>query len=258
MDRLIRHNVIPTSGRAVEAAGDIDTILLDKTGTITLGNRMATEFVAAPGVAGRAARRRRAAREPRRRDARGPLDRRPREGALRAARPGARPPGARFVPFSAQTRMSGCDLDGRVVRKGAADAVAKHVAALGGRMPAEVQQVVDAASRSRAARPLVVSEGARVLGVVHLKDVVKGGLKERFARFRAMGLRTVMITGDNPLTAAAIAAEAGVDDFLAEATPGDEARAHPRRAGEGQARRDDGRRHERRPGPRPGRRRRSR
>jgi K+-transporting ATPase ATPase B chain len=218
MDRLIRHNVVPTSGRAVEAAGDIDTILLDKTGTITLGSRMATELVPAPGTAVEA------------------LADAAQLASLADETPEGRSivvlakerhrlrgrdlahPAARFVPFSAQTRMSGCDLDGRVVRKGAADAVAKHVASLGGRMPAEVQRAVTSIAKS-GGTPLVVSDGPRVLGVVHLKDVVKGGLKERFARFRAMGLRTVMITGDNPLTAAAIAAEAGVDDFLAEATP---------------------------------------
>jgi K+-transporting ATPase ATPase B chain len=218
MDRLIRHNVIPMSGRAVEAAGDVDTILLDKTGTITLGNRMASEFLQAPGV-------------------------RPEELAdvaqlasladetpegrsivvLAKERHGLRGrelkgPDARFVPFSAQTRMSGCDLDGRVIRKGAAEAVGRHVASLGGRVPPEVDQAVMSISKS-GGTPLVVSDGPRVLGVVHLKDIVKGGLKERFVRFRAMGLRTVMITGDNQLTAASIAAEAGVDDFLAEATP---------------------------------------
>jgi K+-transporting ATPase ATPase B chain len=123
-----------------------------------------------------------------------------------------------FVPFSAQTRMSGCDLDGRVIRKGAADAIAQHVASLGGRVAPEVEQSVLSVAKS-GGTPLVVSDGARVLGTVHLKDIVKGGLKERFVRFRAMGLRTVMITGDNPLTAASIAAEAGVDSFLAEATP---------------------------------------
>ena len=160
MDRLIRHNVIPMSGRAVEAAGDVDTMLLDKTGTITLGNRMATEFVAAPGGRGRGARRRRAAREPRRRDARRPLDRRPRQGALRSAGSRARAPEARFVPFSAQTRMSGCDLDGRSIRKGAVDAVAKHVAGLGGKMPVEVEQVVTGIAKS-GGTPLVVSEGAQ-------------------------------------------------------------------------------------------------
>jgi len=218
MDRLIRHNVIPMSGRAVEAAGDVDTILLDKTGTITLGNRMATEFLPAAGVRVEALA-----------DAAqlaSLADETP-EGrsivVLAKERHGLRArelqhPEARFVPFSAQTRMSGCDLDGRVVRKGAVDAIARHVAALGGRVPADVEQAVASIANS-GGTPLAVSDGARVLGVVHLKDVVKGGLKERFARFRTMGLRTVMITGDNPLTAAAIAAEAGVDDFLAEATP---------------------------------------
>jgi K+-transporting ATPase ATPase B chain len=127
-------------------------------------------------------------------------------------------PGAHFVPFSAQTRMSGCDLEGRIIRKGAVEAIAQHVAVLGGRVPPDVERSVSAVAKA-GGTPLAVSDGARVLGVVHLKDVVKGGLKERFARFRTMGLRTVMITGDNPLTAAAIAAEAGVDDFLAEATP---------------------------------------
>jgi potassium-transporting ATPase ATP-binding subunit len=218
MDRLIRHNVIPMSGRAVEAAGDVDIMLLDKTGTITLGNRMATEFVAAPGIpveeladAAQLA---------------SLADETP-EGrsivVLAKDRHGLRgrdlqQPGAHFVPFSASTRMSGCDLNGRVIRKGAADAITRHVGALGGNVPREVDQTVTTIARS-GGTPLVVSEGARVMGVVHLKDIVKGGLKERFGRFRAMGLRTVMITGDNPLTAASIAAEAGVDDFLAEATP---------------------------------------
>jgi potassium-transporting ATPase ATP-binding subunit len=127
-------------------------------------------------------------------------------------------PEVHFVPFSAQTRMSGCDLDGRVIRKGAVDAIARHVGGLGGRVPPEVEQAVATIAKT-GGTPLAVSDGARVLGVVHLKDIVKGGIRERFARFRGMGLRTIMITGDNPLTAAAIAAEAGVDDFLAEATP---------------------------------------
>jgi potassium-transporting ATPase ATP-binding subunit len=218
MDRLIRHNVIPMSGRAVEAAGDVDTMLLDKTGTITLGNRMATELLPAPGVgideladAAQLA---------------SLADETP-EGrsivVLAKDRYGLRGrelkhPDAHFVPFTAQTRMSGCDLNGRMIRKGAADAIGRLVAELGGRYPVEVEQVVTSIARS-GGTPLAVSEGTRVLGVVHLKDVVKGGIRERFARFRTMGLRTVMITGDNPLTAAAIAAEAGVDDFLAEATP---------------------------------------
>jgi K+-transporting ATPase ATPase B chain len=218
MDRLIRHNVIPMSGRAVEAAGDVDTILLDKTGTITLGNRMASEFLPAPGV-----------RVEELADAAqlaSLADETP-EGrsivVLAKERHGLRGrelahPDCQFVPFSAETRMSGCNLDGRVIRKGAVDAISRHVAAAGGHLPPEIEQSVTVIARS-GGTPLAVSDGGRVLGVVHLKDIVKGGLKERFVRFRAMGLRTVMITGDNPLTAASIAAEAGVDDFLAEATP---------------------------------------
>jgi len=218
MDRLIRHNVIPMSGRAVEAAGDVDTMLLDKTGTITLGNRMASELLPAPGariedLANAAQIASLADETP--------------EGrsivVLAKERYGLRgrelkQPEARFVPFSAQTRMSGCDLSGRVIRKGAVDAIARHVASLGGRVPPEVEQAAASIAKS-GGTPLAVSDGPRVLGVIHLKDIVKGGIKDRFARFRTMGLRTVMITGDNPLTAAAIAAEAGVDDFLAEATP---------------------------------------
>ncbi len=218
MDRLIRHNVIPTSGRAVEAAGDVDTMLLDKTGTITFGNRMATALVPAPGVQilelAEAAQLASLADETP--EGRSIVVLAKERHGLRGR--GLTRPDARFVPFSASTRMSGCDLDGRVVRKGAVDAIAEHVLALGGRLPGAVGEVVASIARA-GGTPLVVSDGPRVLGVVHLKDVVKGGLKERFARFRAMGLKTVMITGDNPLTAAAIAAEAGVDDFLAEATP---------------------------------------
>jgi K+-transporting ATPase ATPase B chain len=217
MDRLIRHNVIPMSGRAVEAAGDVDTMLLDKTGTITLGNRMATEFLPSPGV-----------REEELADAAqlaSLADETPegrsivvlaKQHGLRGREVGQS--NLTFVPFTAQTRMSGADLDGRVIRKGAVDAISRHVAALGGALPPEVERAVRTIAQS-GGTPLAVSDGGRVLGVVHLKDVVKGGIKERFARFRVMGLRTVMITGDNPLTAAAIAAEAGVDDFLAEATP---------------------------------------
>ncbi len=218
MDRLIRHNVIPMSGRAVEAAGDVDVMLLDKTGTITLGNRMASELLPAPGT--------RVEDLANAAQIASLADETP-EGrsivVLAKERYGLRgrdlkQPEARFVPFSAQTRMSGCDLDGRVVRKGAVDAIARHVASLGGGIPPEVEQAAATISKS-GGTPLAVSDGPRVLGIVHLKDIVKGGIKERFARFRTMGLRTVMITGDNPLTAAAIAAEAGVDDFLAEATP---------------------------------------
>jgi K+-transporting ATPase ATPase B chain len=220
MDRLIRHNVIPLSGRAVEAAGDVDTMLLDKTGTITLGNRMATEFVPAPGVRtdelAEAAQLASLADETP--EGRSIVVLAKERYQLRGVGGAAPHPPAQFVPFSASTRMSGCDLDGRVIRKGAAEAIYRHVAALGGSVPAPVEHSVATISKS-GGTPLAVSDGNQVLGVVHLKDIVKGGIKERFARFRTMGLRTVMITGDNPLTAAAIAAEAGVDDFLAEATP---------------------------------------
>jgi K+-transporting ATPase ATPase B chain len=206
------------SGRAVEAAGDVDTMLLDKTGTITLGNRMATEFIPAPGVrvedlADAAQLASLADETP---EGRSIVVLAKERYKLRARE--LKQPEARFVPFSANTRMSGCDLNGRVIRKGAADAITRHVGSLGGTVPVAVDQVVSGIAKT-GGTPLAVSDGARVLGVVHLKDIVKGGIRERFARFRTMGLRTVMITGDNPLTAAAIAAEAGVDDFLAEATP---------------------------------------
>jgi K+-transporting ATPase ATPase B chain len=218
MDRMIQKNVIAMSGRAVEAAGDVDVLLLDKTGTITLGNRQATAFLPAPGVTEREladaaqlasladetpegrsivvlAKERHAMRE---RDVAGL--------------------GATFVPFTAQTRMSGVNMNGRQVRKGAAEAIETHVKNAGGTLPPEVRAVVDRVARE-GATPLVVCDGPRVLGVVHLKDIVKGGIRERFTQLRRMGIKTVMITGDNPLTAAAIAAEAGLDDFLAEATP---------------------------------------
>jgi K+-transporting ATPase ATPase B chain len=218
MDRMVRANVIATSGRAVEAAGDVDTLLLDKTGTITLGNRQATGFVPAPGVSPEAMA-----------DAAqlsSLADETP-EGrsivVLAKQQFGIRGRlvhelGAHFIPFQAQTRMSGVRVDGREIMKGAADAIRRHVAAAGGVLPPEVDQEVEAVSRS-GGTPLLVAEDGRVLGVIHLKDVVKGGIRERFAELRTMGIRTIMITGDNPLTAAAIAAEAGVDDFLAEATP---------------------------------------
>ena len=218
MSRMMQANVIATSGRAVEAAGDVDVLLLDKTGTITLGNRQASTFVAALGVteselADAAQIASLSDETPEGRSivvlAKQKFNLRERDlGAL----------GAQFVPFTAQTRMSGVDLPGRQIRKGAADAVRRHVEGLGGSFPPPVQIVVDEVAR-RGSTPLVVSDNARVLGVVELKDVVKGGIRERFAELRRMGIRTVMITGDNRLTAAAIAAEAGVDDFLAEATP---------------------------------------
>ncbi|MGE3473509.1 MAG: potassium-transporting ATPase subunit KdpB, partial [Vicinamibacterales bacterium] len=223
MDRLIQHNVLAMSGRAVEAAGDVHTLLLDKTGTITLGNRQAADFVPAPGVtAGELADAAQLASL---------ADETP-EGrsivVLAKQRFGIRgrtlaAHEAQFVGFSAQTRMSGVDVDGRQVRKGAVDAILKYLADNGGTAPPEVQGAVETIARS-GGTPLVVADRGRVLGVVHLKDVVKGGLSERFAALRTMGIRTVMITGDNPLTAAAIAKEAGVDDFLAEATPEDKMR----------------------------------
>jgi K+-transporting ATPase ATPase B chain len=218
MDRLLRKNVIAMSGRAVEAAGDVDTLLLDKTGTITLGNRMATELIPARGV------------DPTELAEAAQLaslaDETP-EGrsivVLAKERYGLRGRnvqeiGAHFIRFSAQTRMSGCDLPGRSIRKGAVDAIRTHVRALGGDAMVEIDAIAHGISDA-GGTPLAVCDGKRILGIVHLKDVVKGGIQERFARFRAMGIRTVMITGDNPRTAAAIAREAGVDDFLAEATP---------------------------------------
>ena len=247
IDRLIRRNVMATSGRAVEAAGDVDVLLLDKTGTITLGNRMATEFIPAPGIkperlADAAQLASLADETPEGRSvvvlAKQRFNLRAREVAE---------PYAKFVPFSAQTRMSGVDFyDGaptrvdepsrgngggglavavapvaratRTIRKGAAEAMRSYVDNLGGNYPQSVVQAVDEISRS-GGTPLVVAEGTEVLGVIHLKDVVKGGIKERFAQLRKMGIKTIMITGDNPQTAAAIAAEAGVDDFIAQATP---------------------------------------
>jgi K+-transporting ATPase ATPase B chain len=217
MDRMLRKNVIALSGRAVEAAGDVDTLLLDKTGTITLGNRMATELLPLAGVriedlADAAQLSSLADETP---EGRSIVVLAKERYRLRGREVGQ---DAHFVPFTAQTRMSGVDLGSRVIRKGAVDAVVRHVESLGGAVPQEVRDIASRIGDS-GGTPLAVSEGARILGIVHLKDVVKGGIKERFDRFRAMGIRTVMITGDNPRTAAAIAREAGVDDFLAEATP---------------------------------------
>lgn len=218
MDRLLKRNVLAMSGRAVEAAGDVNALLLDKTGTITLGNRMATEFIPAPGVAPEK------------------LADEAQISSLADETPEGRSIvilakekynlrerdinglGATFIPFSATTRMSGVNLEGREIRKGATDAIEKYVREQGGIMPIEVKNAVEDIAK-KGGTPLVVAEGAQALGVIYLKDVVKGGIKERFAQLRKMGIKTVMITGDNPLTAAAIAAEAGVDDFLAEATP---------------------------------------
>ncbi len=218
MDRMIRKNVIAMSGRAVEAAGDVDVLLLDKTGTITLGNRQATAFFPAAGVtesalADAAQLASLADETPEGRSivvlAKEKYQIRERE---------IEKLGATFVAFTAKTRMSGVNLNGRQVRKGAADAIEAHVRKLGGSFPAEVRQSVDAIAKA-GATPLVVCDGAKVLGAIQLKDIVKGGIRERFAQLRRMGIKTIMITGDNPLTAAAISAEAGVDDFLAQATP---------------------------------------
>jgi K+-transporting ATPase ATPase B chain len=234
MDRLVRKNILAMSGRAVEAAGDVDTLLLDKTGTITLGNRMATEFITARGV----------------------LPTRLADVAQLASLADETPEGRsivvlakesfgirgrevadhpQFIPFSAKTQMSGLDFTDigkpRKIRKGSAAAIRQHVQSLGGTFPAEVASAVEAVSR-QGGTPLVVSDDAQVLGVIQLKDVVKGGIKERFAQLRQMGIKTVMVTGDNPVTAAAIAAEAGVDDFMAEAKPEDKlARIRQEQAG---------------------------
>jgi K+-transporting ATPase ATPase B chain len=216
--RMLRANVIATSGRAVEAAGDVDVLLLDKTGTITLGNRQASNFLHASGVTEReladAAQLASLADETP--EGRSVVVLAKQKFGLRER--DIKSLGATFVPFSAHTRMSGVNLEGREIRKGAADAIRAWVESKGGSLPQEVLVIVDNVAR-RGSTPLVVADGAKVLGVIELKDVVKGGIKERFAQLRRMGIRTVMITGDNRLTAAAIAAEAGVDDFLAEATP---------------------------------------
>jgi K+-transporting ATPase ATPase B chain len=218
MDRLVRFNVIATSGRAVEAAGDVDTLLLDKTGTITFGNRMATDFFPVPGVS----------------------EAELAEAALLASLTDQTPEGRSIValatgeygiplpnitpdatiPFAAETRLSGIDVGVKRVRKGAVDSVLRFAGIEEGTAPAEFRASVDRVART-GGTPLAVADGERLLGVVHLKDVVKPGIKERFAQMRAMGIRTVMVTGDNPVTAAAIASEAGVDDFLAQATPED-------------------------------------
>jgi K+-transporting ATPase ATPase B chain len=220
MDRLVQHNVLAMSGRSVEAAGDVDTLLLDKTGTITLGNRQAVEFLPISGVD----------------------DKELADAAQLSSLADETPEGrsvvvlakekyglrgrhipeheATFIPFSAYTRMSGVDMDGRALRKGASDAIAKFVTERGGEAPGYFQEMSDRISRT-GGTPLAVADGKRLLGVIHLKDVVKGGMKERIGQLRQMGIRSVMITGDNPLTAAAIASEAGVDDFLAQATPED-------------------------------------
>jgi K+-transporting ATPase ATPase B chain len=221
MDRLVQHNVLAMSGRAVEAAGDVNTLLLDKTGTITLGNRQAARFIPAPGVSEQeladAAQLSSLADETP--EGRSIVVLAKEKYGLRGRELGQHD--AKFVPFSALTRMSGVDLNGFEIRKGAADSIAIYVTQSGGKMPNEVRATVEEIARS-GGTPLVVAEKNRgALGVIELKDIVKGGMKERFDQLRAIGIRTVMITGDNPLTAAAIAREARVDDFLAQATPKD-------------------------------------
>ena len=237
MDRLVRFNVLAMSGRAVEAAGDVDTLLLDKTGTITLGNRQATEFKPCAASASRSWRMRRSSpRSPtrRRRAARSSCSPRRNTASAAASWPSC---SANFIPFTAQSRMSGVEVGSSWVRKGAVDAILNYLNALDAAVAAaapcrrcdpavsaervrEVNAIADAIAKS-GGTPLAVAKDGRLLGVIHLKDIVKGGIRERFAELRRMGIRTVMITGDNPMTAAAIAAEAGVDDFLAQATPED-------------------------------------
>ena len=232
MDRLVQHNVLAMSGRAVEAAGDVNTLLLDKTGTITLGNRQAAEFIPASGIveadlADAAQLSSLADETPEGRSivvlAKQRYNLRGRELASHEAV---------FVPFTAQTRMSGVNLDGREIRKGSVDAIARYLEQKNTGLPKEVQGTVDQIARS-GGTPLVVAENFRALGVIYLKDIVKGGMRDRFAQLRAMGIKTIMITGDNPLTAAAIAREAGVDDFLAQATPKDKMDLIRREQGDG-------------------------
>ena len=220
MDRMIQANVIALSGRAVEAAGDIDTLILDKTGTITLGNRQATEFIPAEGIeierlADAAQLASLADETP---EGRSIVILAKEKYGLRGREIGEI--GATFIPFTAQTRMSGANLPGRQIRKGAAEAIEHYVKQFGGTLPSSLQSEIDKIAR-RGGTPLVVAESGTVLGVVYLKDIVKGGIRERFIELRRMGIKTIMVTGDNPLTAAAIGAEAGVDDFLANATPED-------------------------------------
>ena len=233
MDRHIQHNVLAKSGRAVEAAGDVNTLLLDKTGTITLGNRQASRFVPAPGVTDQeladAAQLSSLADETP--EGRSIVVLAKEKYGLRGRELGSRD--AVFVPFTAQTRMSGVDLNGFEIRKGAASAIESYIALNGAAFPQSVRETVEEIARS-GGTPLVVAEKSRgAMGVIELKDVVKGGMRERFNQLRAMGIRTVMITGDNPLTAAAIAREAGVDDFLAQATPKDKMDLIRREQGQG-------------------------
>jgi K+-transporting ATPase ATPase B chain len=220
MDRVVQRNVLAMSGRAVEAAGDVDTLLLDKTGTITLGNRRATEFVPAPGVSDKdlADAAQLASLSDETPEGRSIVVLAKEKYGLRGRELSAY--AATFIPFTAVTRMSGVDLDGRHIRKGAFDAITQHCKECGNDVPLEVEETVKAISNS-GGTPLLVAEDRKILGTIHLKDIIKGGMRERFDQLRAMGIRTVMITGDNPLTAAAIAREAGLDDFLAQAKPED-------------------------------------
>ncbi|MEP6946999.1 MAG: potassium-transporting ATPase subunit KdpB [Acidobacteriota bacterium] len=234
MDRLIQHNVLAMSGRAVEAAGDVNTLLLDKTGTITLGNRQASEFIPLKGVTGEdladAAQLSSLADETP--EGRSIVVFAKQAYGLRGREIHELSDHAEFIPFTAQTRMSGVDLDGRQIRKGAVDAIEKYVLSGGQQSPAELRAVVERIAKA-GGTPLVVADNFKPLGVIYLKDIVKGGMKERFSQLRQMGIKTVMITGDNPLTAASIANEAGVDDFLAEATPEDKMALIKREQAEG-------------------------
>jgi K+-transporting ATPase ATPase B chain len=232
MDRVMQHNVLAMSGKAVEASGDVNTLLLDKTGTITLGNRQAVEFIPFSGVdeeelADAAQLSSLADETP---EGRSVVVLAKERHGLRGRE--ASEHEASFIPFSAYTRMSGVNIDGRMLRKGASAAVAGFVKELGGRVPENFDQLSDGISRT-GGTPLAVADGPRALGIIHLKDIVKGGMKERIGQLRAMGIRSVMITGDNPLTAAAIASEAGVDDFLAQATPADKLEYIKREQNEG-------------------------
>ncbi|MBK9313169.1 MAG: potassium-transporting ATPase subunit KdpB [Acidobacteria bacterium] len=232
MDRLIQHNVLAMSGRAVEAAGDVNTLLLDKTGTITLGNRQASEFIPLNGVddlelADAAQLSSLADETP---EGRSIVVLAKEKYGLRGRELESHE--ARFIPFTAQTRMSGVDYGGRQIRKGAVDSIDKYINSLGGTLPGQMKEIVERVSKE-GGTPLAVAENHRPLGVIYLKDIVKGGMRERFDQLRAMGIRTVMITGDNPLTAATIAREAGVDDYLAEATPEDKMNLIKREQAEG-------------------------
>ena len=245
MDRVMQHNVLAMSGKAVEAAGDVNTLLLDKTGTITLGSRQAVAFLPAAGVtegelADAAQLSSLADETP---EGRSIVVLAKEKYGLRGREVAAH--NAKFIPFSAYTKMSGVDIEGRRLRKGATDAIVDFVKEQGGRVPAEVTELSDKISRT-GGTPLAVADGARLLGIIHLKDIVKVGMKERIAQLRAMGIRSVMVTGDNPLTAAAIASEAGVDDFLAQATPKDKLEYIKKEQARRPHDRDDRRRHQRR------------